>query len=211
MEPYWNMVRIDQVVGRARRICSHEDLPEELRTVQVFIYLSTMTEDQLSKNIEMRIHDLSKLTYPVKEENGAIKQKQIPFSTDQYLFEIAQIKDSINRQILTAVKESAVDCSLYNTNPEEPLVCYGYGKVASNNFGSYPTLEMDQAEKTDVNVRTEKVVLVGITVDEVKYAMDKKTYIVYDFESYKRKKEKKGELVPIGTLDPRTQKIVFDK
>ena len=211
MEPYWNMVRIDQVVGRARRICSHEDLPEELRTVQVFIYLSTMTEDQLSKNIEMRIHDLSKLTYPVKEEDGAVKQKRIPFSTDQYLFEIAQIKDSINRQILTAVKESAVDCSLYNTNPEEPLVCYGFGKVASNNFGSYPTLEMDRSEKTDVNVRTEKVVLIGITVDGVKYAMDKKTYIVYDFESYKLKKEKKGELVPVGTLDPRTQKIVFDK
>ena len=31
VDPYWHMVRIEQVIGRARRICSHEDLPEEYR------------------------------------------------------------------------------------------------------------------------------------------------------------------------------------
>ena len=36
MEPYWHPVRTDQVIGRARRICSHKDLPPELRTVEVF-------------------------------------------------------------------------------------------------------------------------------------------------------------------------------
>ena len=29
VEPYWHMVRVEQVVGRARRICSHQDLPVE--------------------------------------------------------------------------------------------------------------------------------------------------------------------------------------
>jgi hypothetical protein len=211
MEPYWNMVRVDQVVGRARRICSHEDLPEELRTVQVFIYISRITQDQLGKNIEMRINDISKLEYPVLQKTGTAKMEQIPFSTDQYLFEIAQIKDSINRQILTAVKESAIDCSLYNTNPDEPLVCYGFGKVSSNNFGSYPILEVDRSQKPEINVRTEKQVLVGVTVDGIKYAMDKRTKIVYDFESYKKAKDKTGELIAVGTLDQRTQTILFDK
>jgi len=211
MEPYWNMVRIDQVVGRARRICSHEDLPEELRTVQVFVYISRVTQDQLSKNIEMRINDVSKLEYPVVQKNGDVKMEKIPFSTDQYLFEIAQIKDSINKQILTAVKESAIDCSLYNTNPEEPVVCYGFGKVSSNNFGSYPILEVDRSQKPEMNVRTEKQTLVGVTVNDIKYAMDKKTRTVYDFESYKKAKDKKGELIAVGTLNERTQTIIFDK
>lgn len=208
VEPYWNMVRIDQVVGRARRICSHEDLPENLRTVQVFVYISKMTNDQLVKNIEMKTQDTSKLEYPVKKDGGVIKMERVPFSTDQYLFEIAQIKDSINTKILTAVKETAIDCSLYNTNPEEPLVCYGFGKVASNNFGSYPVLETDLSEKIEANVKTEKTVLVAVTVDGVKYAMDKKTRTVYDFESYKKAKEKRGELIKVGTLDMRTQTIV---
>ena len=29
MEPYWNQSRLDQVIGRAIRYCSHKDLPEE--------------------------------------------------------------------------------------------------------------------------------------------------------------------------------------
>ena len=207
VEPYWNMVRIDQVVGRARRICSHEDLPDNLRTVQVFVYISKMTNEQLVKNIEMKTQDISKLEYAVKKD-GATKMERIPFSTDQYLFEIAQIKDSINTKILTAVKETAIDCALYNTNPEEPLVCYGFGKVASNNFGSYPVLETDLSEKTEANMKTEKMTLVAITVDGVKYAMDKKTRTVYDFESYKKAKEKRGELIKVGTLDMRTQTII---
>jgi len=205
------MVRIDQVVGRARRICSHEDLPEDMRTVQVYIYISRITDEQLGKNIEMRTHDISKLKYQVLQKNGEIKMENIPFSTDQYLFEIAQIKDSINKQILTAVKESAIDCSLYNNNPDEPLVCYGFGKVTSNNFGSYPVFEVDRSQKPEINVKTVKQVLVAITVDGVKYAMDKQTKIVYDFQSYKNAKNKTGELIAIGKLDEITKKIVSDK
>ena len=38
-EPYWHPVRIDQMIGRAKRICSHKDLPEELQNVTIFMYL----------------------------------------------------------------------------------------------------------------------------------------------------------------------------
>ena len=208
MEPYWNMVRVDQVVGRARRICSHEDLPEDMRTVQVFVYISRVTQEQLSKNIEMRTNDISKLKYQVVQKSGDVKMEHIPFTTDQYLFEIAQIKDSINRQILTAVKETAIDCSLYNNNPDEPLVCYGFGKVSSNNFGSYPILEVDRSQKPEMNIKAVKQVLVSITVDGIKYAMDKATKVVYDFESYKKAKAKTGELIAVGVFDERTKKVI---
>ena len=46
MEPYWHPVRSEQVIGRARRICSHKDLPEKLQSVNVFIYLMTFTKEQ---------------------------------------------------------------------------------------------------------------------------------------------------------------------
>ena len=82
IEPYWNMARIDQVVGRARRICSHEDLPELFRTVQVFMYLSTFSEEQSTSNNnkELIIRDVSKL------------DKKTPITTDESLYEIARIK-----------------------------------------------------------------------------------------------------------------------
>ena len=36
LEPYWNRVRIDQVIGRARRIESHILLPPDQQNVAVF-------------------------------------------------------------------------------------------------------------------------------------------------------------------------------
>ena len=38
MEPYWNEVKIEQVIGRAIRICSHRYLPMDQRKVNVFRY-----------------------------------------------------------------------------------------------------------------------------------------------------------------------------
>lgn len=40
MEPYWNEVRITQMIGRAIRFCSHRDLPMEERHVDVYRYRS---------------------------------------------------------------------------------------------------------------------------------------------------------------------------
>lgn len=41
LEPYWNMSRILQIIGRAVRFCSHKDMPSERRSVEVYLYLST--------------------------------------------------------------------------------------------------------------------------------------------------------------------------
>jgi superfamily II DNA or RNA helicase len=40
-EPYWNEVRVIQMIGRAIRQCSHKDLPKNERSVDVFLYLAT--------------------------------------------------------------------------------------------------------------------------------------------------------------------------
>jgi hypothetical protein len=131
MEPYWHMVRSEQVIGRARRICSHEDLPESERNVKVFMYLSVMSETQKKsdKYTELRLHDVSK-----RNPNKSI-------TTDEYLLEISQIKQNINQQFLRLMKETAMDCSLYvakhNQKEKTPLVCYGFGKVNTNEFISY--------------------------------------------------------------------------
>ena len=62
-EPYWHPVRMQQVIGRARRICSHQDLPEEERTVHVFLYLMTLSDEQKvsDESIELRLKDKSKV------------------------------------------------------------------------------------------------------------------------------------------------------
>lgn len=179
VEPYWHMVRVEQVVGRARRICSHQDLPEELRTVKVFLYVSTMSEQQKTdeKNIELRIRDVSKI------------DKKTPITTDESLYEIASIKQRINNQILRAVKETAVDCNIYSvvaSKGDEPLVCYGFGKVESNQFSSYPSFETDQGAKEGLDVKTITWRGRTVKIGGVDYAMNEATNEIYDLESYNR-------------------------
>ena len=43
MEPYWNMSRIKQIIGRANRFCSHKDINKDRRYVDVYLYLATKT------------------------------------------------------------------------------------------------------------------------------------------------------------------------
>jgi hypothetical protein len=172
--------------------------------------MSQATPVQIDKNAELRTNDLSKLAYTITDKSGRERQERVPFTTDQYLFEIAQIKDSITRQILTSVKETAIDCSLYNNNPDEPLVCYGFGRVESNNFASYPILERDAQEKVQPTAKV-STKLVAVKENDITYAVDKLKLVVYDMESYHKAKAGRGELVRIGVYDPRTKSILFDK
>ena len=41
LEPFWNMSRVLQIIGRAIRFCSHKDIPKKERVVEVFLYLAT--------------------------------------------------------------------------------------------------------------------------------------------------------------------------
>ena len=61
MEPYWHPVRLEQVIGRARRICSHQDLPEKDRNVTVNLYLMQFSESQLNRDLkDLYLNDKSK-------------------------------------------------------------------------------------------------------------------------------------------------------
>ena len=94
IEPYWHPVRLEQVIGRAMRICSHHKLPEAHRTVDVFLYLMTFSEKQLKDDgsIELRLNDKSKI------------DKDTPITSDEALHEISNIKNDINKQLLHCVK-----------------------------------------------------------------------------------------------------------
>ena len=203
VEPYWHNVRLEQVIGRARRICSHQDLPEELRTVKVFLYVSIFSEMQKTdkQNIEIMIHDLSRV--------GDKDNKHHPITTDESLFEIANIKTGINNHILKSIKESAIDCTLYKN--DENLVCYGssMGKITSNQFLSYPTLEMDQTEREELNVKKQTVKLTETKpINGVVYAADKKTGELFDLAKYKQ-----GQMVKVGKLVKRGKmvEVEFDQ
>lgn len=90
LEPSENMSRIEQVIGRVRRVCSHIDLDEEMRTVKVYLYMS--------------------------EGDDTIDEK---------IYREANERDHLIQEVLRAVKETAIDCAVYEKN----AVCYKLEKT----------------------------------------------------------------------------------
>jgi hypothetical protein len=198
MEPYWQPVRIEQVIGRARRICSHNDLKDEkLRSVYVMMYIMRFTPEQMTDDasLELRLNDVSKLN------------AQKPITTDQALFEISTIKEEINQQLLMAIKEASIDCAIHrDKNSKEKLKCFTFGSVMSNKFAYPPSVDNEESDTSaSRNVKQTTLKLVEITASvngkPVKYAYDKSTKLVYDHSSYIVSQEVGGEPLCIGKME----------
>jgi superfamily II DNA or RNA helicase len=50
LEPYWNLSRILQIIGRGIRFCSHKDVPKSKQIVQVYLYLASHYKDETIDN-----------------------------------------------------------------------------------------------------------------------------------------------------------------
>lgn len=58
LEPYWNLSRIQQIIGRGIRFCSHKDLPKVKQIVHVYLYLATHSKEE--QTIDQYIWSLAK-------------------------------------------------------------------------------------------------------------------------------------------------------
>jgi hypothetical protein len=156
MEPYWHPVRTEQIIGRANRICSHYELPEKLRTVNVFIYVMTFTEEQLNPG---------KKDKPIDN----IKVLDAGISTDQKLLDTSNKKQLINQQLLTVVKASAVDCSTHNK--AKNVQCFQYKSISGKDDVAFvPDITQEQA---DADAQRNQVKQKGIQVNPFKYEVTK--------------------------------------
>ena len=219
MEPYWHPVRTDQVIGRARRICSHNALEEEFKTVEVFKYLMTFTDKQLKgdPNAEKKDDREPKVSIELKLKDVSKIDNKTPLTSDEALFEISRIKKNISKGLLRAIKETSMDCSIHNkSNAKEGLVCYTFSSPSENSFSykkGYTTEEQDVVSK--INRKKIKWKAFKITIQGTVYAMkpdepsNKKIGQLYDFDSYKAAKKHGTAPILVGktAIDPKTKKI----
>ena len=196
VEPYWHPVRTDQVIGRARRICSHQALPLDLRTVDVFVYLMTFTQEQIKGNPDApeKADREPKITINLrnsKADKSKIDRKTI-FTSDETLYEISNIKKTTNDSILKAIKESSIDCVLHSkSNKNEGLVCYSFGSPSVNSYSFKPnfsTEEKDSVESQNIKKVTwsaKKIKISGVTY-ALKNTDESNPNVgeVYDLDSY---------------------------
>lgn len=208
-EPYWHPVRINQVIGRARRICSHKSLPIDKQTVDVFLYLMELTQEQVdSASKELKHQDKSKLD---KATYMNYKSLDDPYLTsDQALFEISMQKEVVTQEILNGLKEASIDCNLHNpVGTSKELKCFSVGSTNPDKFAYTPSIG-ENVEDKDKPMNQKKVTLQlnKVTLKKVDYAYnvavlkkeneDESGIIktaIYTMDSVKA-----GNPIPVGTL-----------
>lgn len=125
MEPYWNYVRLDQVKGRAIRICSHMDLAPEERTVDVFTYVSKFSERQLRE----------------KMVDETLQNFDSGETTDQSVLRLLNAKKHLADSLMDVMQKSAVDCDL-NATENGVAGCYTFAGAPSMDAVYHPLVEV---------------------------------------------------------------------
>jgi superfamily II DNA or RNA helicase len=153
MEPYWNMVRNSQVIGRGVRFGSHLDLPIEEQKVYIYSYQMTLTDEQAKQIIEFLDNPKEKLT------------------TDQHIHNLALMKDQINSQFLKMIKESSIDCALnylVNIKKDPDLRCINLPTEA-NKYMYLPDINMDPEDQVYLkNLKYEDFKISTLTIEKEK-------------------------------------------
>ncbi len=107
LEPYWNEVRIEQVIGRAVRQCHHKELPMNERTVDVFRYKMTRDVEDMKKIIKKE-----QIENKYKKEMISIKTE----TSDEMMENISRRKNNLLISFIEAIKEAAIDCELFKAH-----------------------------------------------------------------------------------------------
>lgn len=131
MEPYWNNVRLQQVIGRAIRLCSHMNLPWDDRVVDIFTYLSVFS--------------------PKQREEGSkqLMMADKSMSTDEMIFDIATKKQVLADELAGIMKSAAVDCQLHlhenrgDKGDKDAIQCFKYKEGARPMFMFHPDWRKD--------------------------------------------------------------------
>ena len=169
LEPFWNQVRIDQVIGRAIRKGSHLELPEADRNVKVVMYISSFTPEQMTLNKTIKIRDDSK-------------------TTDEDVFSIATRKNKIIVQFLTMLKANSMDC-IFHAKENKPLLhnykCY-IPPVNENlkKLAYHPNIATSTKE-FGIRERFKKIKGRAVLFNKKKYVKLDTSDVLYDYNAYK--------------------------
>jgi hypothetical protein len=193
IEPYWNEIRINQVIGRAIRAGSHLDLPMKERDVQIFRYIVGFTRQQL-------------------KDSNTIKNKDGGMTTDQYIDKVAQNKMKIINRIQTVMKDASVDCMVHRKYHDKSVSCLQFPENVGDDELSYQldlaNEEPDSVFKKKTKRVTTKMNITKCMIDDVPYGYDKANLTLYDYPAMMQKK-----LVKVAVLQkiPRTDQFKMMK
>lgn len=188
MEPYWNPALIEQVIGRAIRICSHRKLPLDQRDVVVKLYMTVFTPDQSTTSEGPNIVPIRRNDMTLKRYEGD-EPREMFMTSDEYLYETAYEKGRIVKNISLLLKQSAIDCEIHRRlhSKEKPVIqCMRFDTTATGEDLAYkPGFKTDDLDTMYLrNVQRKKRRLQIVKAKGLVFVIDPDTNEVFDAPAF---------------------------
>ena len=159
MEPFWNMTRIDQVAGRASRLCSHSRLPLKDRTTNINIYLSVPPPGVSALRV-------------LNEQDGT--------TTDTHIFMKAKRDAKLLKEFRDSMKEIAFDCQLNYSRNKETMTNECRTCISTGEQMYPPSIKQHLLPGASKCFREKTVKLERVRYLGEEYGYDARTKIAYD-------------------------------
>ena len=171
LEPWYNLNKCEQIIGRAVRTCSHIDLPKEERNVTVFFHATKYDE---------QIESVDLWTYRIAEN----KQKRI--TEVERIIKETSIDCNLNRSsLLYAIKDIKMFIPLH-TSQGTKLEKYAVGDRDYSYVCNYAKCEL----KCEPEISINDIKSIDTSTYDVRFIMDDiQLYQRYIAELYKDEKK----------------------
>ena len=155
LDPWYNMNRTEQIIGRAVRTCSHKDLPFKKRNVELYLYGSLLNDEReeaadlyVYRLAELKAKQIGNVTRVIKEiaVDCILNYQQLNFSVEnmkqKVILELSsgiKLNYDIGDKPFTAICDYMKKCN-YTCNPTKEIkeedinsTTYGEAFIMMNN------------------------------------------------------------------------------
>jgi len=145
LEPWYNMNRIEQIIGRGVRNFSHKDLPFEKRNVEIFMY-GTILGDNKEESADLYVYRVAEYkAVQIGKVTRVLKETAVDciINHDQTNFTNENMKHLIKESITQELSDGTVlrDFKIGDA-PFSPACDY----MATCNYDCRPNKEIDESE-----------------------------------------------------------------
>ena len=158
LDPWWHLSKLEQIIGRGIRYCSHSLLPEEKRNVTVFLHTATCDNKETIDHYNYRRGEKKSIEIGIVE---TILKKN---AFDCYLFKEGNVIKNMKNLLKIDMKVSKKDVPEFKKSlKDKPYskIC-SYQKLCDYSC-NIDTKNLDKLQDIDTN---------NITLDQLKIGMD---------------------------------------
>jgi hypothetical protein len=143
LEPYWNNIRLDQVIGRANRMFSHSQLSPSERNFKVYYYMS-----HFSPANKIKVEQLITNKDTQKQTGPDGKLYSTVMTSDEAMKHIADKKSNIIKGFLSNLRNASVDCEIHkHTHNHIKLNCFSFKNKSPNTPAFSFDIDSEYAKK----------------------------------------------------------------